>query len=51
MMILTSLIHAIRTYMLARRTERALMQLDDRMLADIGLTRGQLKAVAIEAAR
>ncbi len=50
-MILTSLIHAIRTYMLARRTERALMQLDDRMLSDIGLSRSDIKAVSLEVAR
>ncbi len=50
-MILTSLIHAIRTYLVARSTERALMSLDDRTLSDIGLTRGQIKAVSLDAAR
>jgi uncharacterized protein YjiS (DUF1127 family) len=50
-MILTFLIHAIRSYYKARTTERALMSLDDRALADIGLARGQIKAVALEAAR
>lgn len=50
-MILTSLIHAIRTYFLVRRTERALAQLDDRMLSDIGLLRSDIKAVSVEAVR
>ena len=50
-MILTFLIHAIRSHMKARSTERALMSLDDRTLSDIGLSRSQIKAVAIETAR
>ena len=50
-MILTSLIHAIRTFLKARATERALMSLDDRALADIGLSRSEIKAVALETAR
>lgn len=50
-MILTFLIHAIRSHIKARNTERALMSLDDRTLADIGLSRSAIKAVAIETAR
>jgi uncharacterized protein YjiS (DUF1127 family) len=50
-MILTFLIHAIRTRMKARATRNALMTLDDRTLADIGLMRSQIKAVAFETAR
>lgn len=50
-MILTFLIHAIRSHLKARATERALMSLDDRMLADIGLYRSEIKAVALETAR
>ena len=50
-MLLTFLIHAIRTRMKARATRKALMTLDDRTLADIGLMRSQIKAVAFETAR
>ena len=50
-MILTFLIHAIRSHIKVRATERALMRLDDRTLADIGLYRSEIKAVALETAR
>ena len=50
-MILTFLIHAIRSHIKARATQKALMNLDDRTLADIGLMRSQIKAVAFETAR
>lgn len=50
-MIVTFLIDAIRSFRKARTTERALLRLDDRALADIGLSRSQIKAAALETAR
>jgi uncharacterized protein YjiS (DUF1127 family) len=50
-MILAFLIQAIRSYQKARTTERALMSLDDRALADIGVYRSEIKAVALAASR
>lgn len=41
---------AISRYLARRRTQRELEHLDDRLLADIGLTRGDISFVAAEAA-
>lgn len=50
-MFLSSVIHAIRRYIQSRSTERALSQLDDRMLADIGLTRSRIKSAVADVVR
>lgn len=49
-MIVTHIIARIRTWMRYRDSVRALATLNDRELADIGLTRGQISEAALRAA-
>lgn len=49
-MIVSHIITRIRSYMRYRASVRALSQLNDRELADIGLTRGDIETVAKDAA-
>lgn len=49
-MIITHLIARLRSWMRYRDSVRALSTLNDRELADIGLTRGQIAEAALRAA-
>ncbi len=49
-MLLISMFQAITTALRVIKIERELSRLDDRMLADIGLTRSGILAAAIKAA-
>jgi uncharacterized protein YjiS (DUF1127 family) len=50
-MIVSHIISRIRSYMRYRASVRALSLLNERELADIGLTRGNIDSVAWDAAR
>jgi uncharacterized protein YjiS (DUF1127 family) len=49
-MIVSHILARIRSYMRYRASVRALSQLNERELADIGLTRGDINAVARDSA-
>ncbi|MDJ0948268.1 MAG: DUF1127 domain-containing protein [Alphaproteobacteria bacterium] len=44
--VLARLVADVRRYFKARRTYRELMDLDDRSLKDIGITRGDIRRIA-----
>ena len=50
-MLLSSIIRAVRAYWRYRSSLFALSQLDERMLRDIGMSRGELEGRAWQAAR